>query len=62
MVMVAANPLGAALGGLLAEQISVRFALLIMASGVALSLLLSWFSPLWEVPTPQAAEQEGTLV
>lgn len=62
MVMVAANPLGAALGGVLAEQISVRFALLIMASGVALSLLLSWFSPLWQVPTPQTAEQEETLV
>jgi transmembrane secretion effector len=61
MVMVAANPLGAALGGVLAEQTTVRIALLIMASGVALSLFLSWFSPLWQVQTPQGVEQEETL-
>jgi hypothetical protein len=61
MVMVAANPLGAALGGVLAEQTTVRIALLIMASGVALSLFLSWFSPLWQVQTPQGGEQEETL-
>jgi MFS family permease len=58
MVMVTANPLGAALGGVLAQQISVRITLLIMASGVVLSILLSWFSPLWQVQTPQAAEPE----
>jgi hypothetical protein len=40
----------------------VRIALLIMASGVALSLFLSWFSPLWQVQTPQGVEQEETLV
>jgi hypothetical protein len=62
MVMVAANPLGAALGGVLAEQTTVRIALLIMASGVALSLFLSWFSPLRQVQTPQGVEQEETLV
>ncbi|MBV9228975.1 MAG: MFS transporter, partial [Chloroflexi bacterium] len=62
MVMVAANPLGAALGGVLAEQTTVRIALLIMASGVALSLFLSWFSPLWQVQTPQGVGQEETLV
>lgn len=62
MMMVAANPVGAALGGVLAEQISVRSALLIMAVGVAASLVLSWFSPLWQVLTPQVAEQEETLV
>jgi hypothetical protein len=62
MVMVAANPLGAALGGILAEQTTVRISLLIMASGVALSLFLSWFSPLWQVQTPQGVEQEETLV
>lgn len=61
MVMVAANPLGAALGGVLAQQISVRIALLLMASGVMLSMLLSWFSPLWQVQTPQAAEQEEII-
>ena len=59
---VAANPLEAALGGILAEQTTVRISLLIMASGVALSLLLSWFSPLWQVQTPQGVEQEETLV
>ncbi|GHO91145.1 MFS transporter [Reticulibacter mediterranei] len=58
MVMVAANPLGAALGGILAEQTTVRISLLIMASGVALSLFLSWFSPLWLVQTPKGVEQE----
>jgi MFS family permease len=57
MVMVAANPLGAALSGVLAEQTSVRISLLIMASGVIVSILLSWFSPLWQVPTPQTTEQ-----
>jgi hypothetical protein len=59
MVMVTANPLGVALGGVLAELITVRISLLIMASGVAVSLLLSWFSPLWQVQTPQGVEQEG---
>jgi MFS family permease len=59
MVMVAANPLGAALGGVLAEQLSVRLALLIMASGVLASILLSLFSPLWHVQTPQATEKES---
>jgi MFS family permease len=62
MVMVAANPLGAALGGVLAEQTTVRIALLIMASGVAVSLFLSWFSPLWQVQTPQGGEPEETRV
>jgi predicted MFS family arabinose efflux permease len=62
MMMVAANLVGAALGGVLAEQISVRSALLIMAAGVAASLVLSWFSPLWQVQTPQVAEQEEMCV
>jgi predicted MFS family arabinose efflux permease len=62
MIMVAANPLGAALAGAMAQLISVRFTFLIMGSGVALSILLSWFSPLWQVQTPQAAEQEETCV
>jgi MFS family permease len=62
MVMVAANPVGAALGGVLAEHTTVRLALLIMASGVAVSLFLSWFSPLWQVQTPHGTEQEATLV
>lgn len=62
MVMVAANPLGAALGGVLAQQTTVRISLLIMAGGVALSLLLSWFSPLWQVQTPQEGKQEEVLV
>ncbi len=43
---------------------TVRIALLIMASGVALSLFLSWFSPLWQAQTPKEVEQEemrGTI-
>jgi MFS family permease len=46
MIALSGTPLGAVLGGVLAEVSSVRVALLVSATGVATSSLLAWFSPL----------------
>jgi predicted MFS family arabinose efflux permease len=46
MIAWGGTPFGAALGGLLTQLISIRPALLIMALGLAISLLIGCFSPL----------------
>jgi MFS family permease len=46
MLAVSGLPLGAALGGLVADAVSVRAAVLVMAAGMGLSTLAGWLSPL----------------
>jgi MFS family permease len=46
MIAWGGTPFGAALGGILAEAISVRAAYLLMALGVLASAAVGWFSPL----------------
>ncbi len=48
MIAWGGTPFGAMLGGLLTQLTSIRLALLIMASGLAISLLIGYFSPLRE--------------
>lgn len=46
MLAAGGLPLGAVLGGLVADAVSVRAAVLVMAAGVGLSTLAGWLSPL----------------
>lgn len=46
MIAWGGSPFGAAVGGLLAENMDIRSAYLLMTIGVAISTLLGWFSPL----------------
>jgi len=46
MIAWGGTPFGAAVGGLLAESFDIRLTYVLMASGVAVSALLGWFSPL----------------
>lgn len=46
MIAWGGSPFGAAVGGILAEALDIRTAYLVMTLGVALSVLLGWFSPL----------------
>ena len=46
MIAIAGAPVGAVLGGVLAEVSSVRIALLVSGLGVATSSVFAWFSPL----------------
>ncbi len=48
MIAWGGAPFGAAVGGLLAEEFTIRTTYLIMAVGVGLSAILGWFSPLRE--------------
>jgi MFS family permease len=48
MVAWGGAPFGAVLGGLIAQFTTVRTAYLVMAAGVALSVITGWFSPLRE--------------
>ncbi len=48
MIAWGGTPFGAVLGGLLTQLTSIRPALLIMACGLAISLLIGYFSPLRE--------------
>lgn len=51
MIAWGGTPFGAAIGGLLAQETTIRIAYVIMAGGVGLSVLLGWFSPLRERTT-----------
>jgi len=48
MVAWGGTPFGAALGGLLAEWLDIRVALLIMMTGAVVSAVVGWWSPLRE--------------
>jgi MFS family permease len=48
MIAWGGTPFGAAVGGLLAQWTTIRTTYLVMAIGVALSIVLGWFSPLRE--------------
>ena len=48
MIAWGGTPFGAAAGGLLAQWTTIRTTFLVMAVGVALSIVLGWFSPLRE--------------
>jgi MFS family permease len=48
MIAWGGTPFGAAVGGLLAQWTTIRTTYLVMAVGVALSIVLGWFSPLRE--------------
>jgi hypothetical protein len=48
MIAWGGTPFGAAVGGLLAQWATIRTTYLVMAVGVALSIVLGWFSPLRE--------------
>ncbi len=48
MIAWGGTPFGAAIGGVLAQVTTIRAAFLIMAIGVALSIVMGWFSPLRE--------------
>jgi MFS family permease len=48
MIAWGGQPFGATIGGFLAEALDVRMALLIVASGVGVSAVVGWFSPLRE--------------
>jgi Na+/melibiose symporter-like transporter len=50
MVAWGGQPLGAVLGGVLADVTTVRTALLIMTAAVAVSAVVAWFSPLRTSP------------
>jgi MFS family permease len=56
VVGIAGMPLGAMVGGLIAQGTTIQMTYLIMAGGVALSALLGWFTPLRH-PLPD----DGTL-
>jgi MFS family permease len=61
MIAWGGQPFGATIGGVLAEAIDVRMALLIVASGVGLSALFGWFSPLREAgSSAHAGATEGS--
>ncbi len=46
MIAWGGTPFGAAVGGLLAENMDIRLAYLLMTVGIAISAILGWFSPL----------------
>lgn len=46
------QPFGAALGGVVADRLSISTTYLLLTAGIATSAVLVWFSPLREVPTP----------
>jgi MFS family permease len=46
VIGIAGNPLGAMVGGLIAQGTTIQMTYFIMAGGVALSALLGWFTPL----------------
>lgn len=60
MIAWGGSPFGSLLGGLLAQLISLRPALLLMASGLAISLLIGYFSPLREKTRARDLIQQAT--
>jgi len=53
VVGIAGIPLGAMVGGLIAQGATIQMTYLIMAGGVTLSALLGWFTPLRQFPSVQ---------
>ena len=60
MIAWGGSPFGAAVGGLLAENMDIRSAYLLMTIGVAISTLLGWFSPLRSKALIDGSNKQGT--